>query len=194
MPWIPTVAEQDATGVVAEVYDRARETFTFVPDAVKVFSIRPDVAAGQEQLRRALLGDASSLGARRADLIGTAVSGMNHCEYCGTAHSGLLIKRGDLDEEEAVRIYRNWREVELSLPDEAMLRFAEKLTFTPASVTEEDLADLRGHGFTDENVFDIVLLAAYRNFMNRVNDGLGVTTERLRGRFGADLVEAIAQT
>ena len=40
-----------------------------------------------------LLGDASTLGARRADLIGVAVSGMNHCEYCGTAHSGLLALR-----------------------------------------------------------------------------------------------------
>jgi len=192
MPWIPCADEDEATGELREVYERARRRFTFVPDAVKVFSIRPEVAAAQDQLRGVLLGDASSLGARRADLIGTAVSGMNHCEYCGTAHSGLLVKRGDLEQDEAIRVYRNWREVELSDADQAMLRFAEKLTFTPASATEADIDELRGHGFSDVNVFDIVVLTAYRNFMNRVNDGLGVTTERLRNRFGQDLVDAIA--
>jgi uncharacterized peroxidase-related enzyme len=192
MPWIPCVDEDDADGVLATVYESARKRFTFVPDAVKVFSIRPEVALAQDQLRKVVLGDASSLGARRADLIGTAVSGMNHCEYCGTAHSGLLAKRGDLDEDEAVRVYRNWREVELPEADQAMLRFAEKLTFTPATVTEADLDELRSHGFSDVNVFDIVLLAAYRNFMNRINDGLGVTTERLRARFGDRIVDEIA--
>jgi len=41
------------------------------------------------------------------------------------------------------------------------------------------------------NIFDIVLLTAYRNFMNRINDGLGISTELLNDRFGDDLVEAI---
>lgn len=194
MPWIPTVDEAAATGVVAAIYGRARETFGFVPDAVKVFSIRPDVAAAQERLRRSLLGDASSLGARRADLIGAAVSGMNHCEYCGTAHAGLLARRGDLAEEEAVQVYKDWRRVRLAPEEEAMLRFAEKLTFAPSTVTETDLEELHALGFSDVNVFDIVLLTAYRNFMNRVNDGLGAATDRLRARFGAELVEAIARS
>ena len=194
MAWIPWVDEDDADGVVAEIYESAKKTFTFVPDAVKIFSIRPEVAGAQSQLRGSLLGDASSLGARRADLIGAAVSGMNHCEYCGTAHTGLLARRGDLDGDEAVQVYRNWREVELSEADEAMLRFAEKLTFTASSVTEADIDDLRSHGFSDVNVFDIVLLTAYRNFMNRVNDGLGVGTDRLVGRFGVDHVRAITSS
>ena len=194
MAWIPWVDEDEATGELAEVYERARQRFTFVPDAVKIFSIRPEVAEAQDRLRAVVLGDASSLGARRADLIGTAVSGMNHCEYCGSAHSGLLVQRQDLDEDEAVRIYRNWREVELAPADAAMLRFAEKLTFTPASVEQADVDELRSHGFSDVNVFDIVLLTAYRNFMNRVNDGLGVGTERLRDRFGPGLIDAIAGT
>jgi uncharacterized peroxidase-related enzyme len=104
------------------------------------------------------------------------------------------VQRNDLEQDEAVRVYRNWREVDLPEADAEMLRFAEKLTFTPASVTEDDIRELRNHGFSEVNIFDIVLLTAYRNFMNRVNDGLGVGTERLRGRFGSDLIDAIAAT
>ncbi|MGQ0804401.1 MAG: peroxidase-related enzyme [Actinomycetota bacterium] len=194
MAWIPMVDEPDAEGTLAELYVSARARFGFVPDAVRIFSIRPDVAVVQDALRQAVLGEASTLGARRADLIGAAVSGMNHCEYCGTAHTGLLARRGDLDGDEAVQVYKDWRRVDLAPDEQKMLEFAEKLTFTPAMVTEADVQELRDHGFSDVNVFDIVLLTAYRNFMNRVNDGLGVATDRLRGRFGPEHVEAIANT
>jgi alkylhydroperoxidase family enzyme len=61
-------------------------------------------------------------------------------------------------------------------------------------MTADDIAELRANGFTDENVFDIVVLTAYRNFMNRVNDGLGVPAGDLQHKFGADHVRAIAET
>jgi uncharacterized peroxidase-related enzyme len=189
--WISWVEEDEADGVVADVYERARARFSFVPDAVKIFSLRPDVAEAQSRLRDSLQGEASSLGARRADLIGAAVSGLNHCEYCGTAHAGLLAKRGDLSEDEALTVFRNWRTAPLDDADRAMLAYAEKLTFTPSELTEDDVQRLRDAGFDDENIYDIALLTAYRNFMNRVNDGLGVPVERLRGRFGSDFVDAV---
>lgn len=191
MAWIPMVAEEEATGILAELYARARKRYGFVPDAVRVFSLRPEVAEAVDQIRQVLLGPASSLGARRADLIGTAVSGLNHCRYCGTAHAGLLARRGDLAQEEAIRLYRDWRAVELSNQDRTMLEFAEKLTFSPGQMTAEDVERLREEGFSDVEILDIVLLTAYRNFMNRVNDGLGVPVERLRAKFGDDLVDII---
>jgi uncharacterized peroxidase-related enzyme len=190
--FVPVVDENDADGELEAVYEKARQRFGFVPDAVRVMSIRPEVAAAMERLRSVVLGDASTLGARRANLIGVAISGMNHCQYCGTAHAGLLVKGGDFEQDEAVQVYQDWTTVDLSEADRAMLRFAEKLTFTAADVTQSDIDELRSHGFSDVNVFDIVLLAAYRNFLNRIHDGLGVSTQRLVDRFGDDLVSAIA--
>lgn len=190
MTWIRTVAEDEAEGVVAELYRQARETFTFVPEAVKVFSLRPDVAQAQAQLRSALVGPASTLGARRADMIGAAISGLNDCEYCGIAHAGLLARRSEFSTDDSLAIFRNWRSVDLPEDERAMLEFAEKLTLMPAGTTEDDIERLREVGFSDENIYDIVMLTAYRNFMNRVNDGLGVPTDRLRGRFGDDFYEA----
>ena len=191
--FIPVVDENEADGELEAVYASARARFGFVPDAVRVLSIRPEVAAAMEQLRSVVLGDASTLGARRANLIGVAVSGMNHCEYCGTAHAGLLVRSGDVRQDEAVGVYHDWTKVDLPESDQAMLRFAEKLTFTPSEVDESDIQELRSHGFSDVNVFDIVLLAAYRNFLNRIHDGLGVSTQRLVDRFGQDIVSAIAK-
>ena len=129
--FIPVVDENEADGELEAVYASARARFGFVPDAVRVLSIRPEVASAMQQLRSVVLGDASTLGARRANLIGVAVSGMNHCEYCGTAHAGLLVRGGDLEHDDAVNVYRDWTKVDLPESDQAMLRFAEKLTFTP---------------------------------------------------------------
>ncbi|MGH8196299.1 MAG: hypothetical protein ACREQ8_18175, partial [Woeseiaceae bacterium] len=76
--FIPVVDENDAEGELGAVYAAAHARFGFVPDAVRVLSIRPAVASAMQQLRSVVLGDASTLGARRANLIGVAISGMNH--------------------------------------------------------------------------------------------------------------------
>jgi uncharacterized peroxidase-related enzyme len=173
----------DLDQLTREVFESAEERFGFVPDVVRALAVRPDVAAAQGQLRDSLIGS-SSLGRRRADLIALAVSGINDCEYCGTAHAGMMIERGEMSREEAAVAFKDWRALELGEEDVAMLEFAEKLTFQPAEVEAADIEALRAAGFEDRGIYEIVLLAAYRNFINRVNDGLGVSTEKLRVRFG----------
>jgi uncharacterized peroxidase-related enzyme len=187
-----TDSDEATDPVQAEVFDAARRRFTFVPDVVRVLAVRPEVARAQGQLRDTLLGDASTIGQRRADLISLAVSGINDCAYCGTAHAGMMVARGELTEDEAARAFKDWRSLELDAQDTAMLEFAEKLTFNPSAIAEGDVEILRDAGFDDVGIYDVVLLTAYRNFINRVNNGLGVSTEKLRGRFGDAVVDRIA--
>ncbi|HKN93009.1 MAG TPA: peroxidase-related enzyme [Thermoleophilaceae bacterium] len=186
--------EDDATldAVQQDVFEAARRRFTFVPDVVRVLARRPLVAKAQSELRDQLLSDELSIGRRRAELISLAVSGINDCAYCGTAHAGTMVARGDLSAEQAAQAFKDWRALDLSREDRAMLEFAEKLTFQPAQVGEKDIAALREAGFGDLAIYDIVLVTAYRNFINRVNDGLGVSTHKLRTRFGDELADRIA--
>jgi hypothetical protein len=81
--WIRYVEDGEETGDLTPVYEDARRNSPAgrVPPMVKVLSIRPTVAAAKESLRRALVGEASSLGGRRADMISVAVSGMNSCRF-----------------------------------------------------------------------------------------------------------------
>lgn len=178
--------EDDATldGVQQEVFEAARRRFSFVPDVVRVLARRPLVAKAQSELRDQLLSDELSIGRRRAELISLAVSGINDCVYCGTAHAGTMVARGDLTPEQAAQAFKDWRALELADDDRAMLEFAEKLTFQPAQIDQSDIDALRAAGFDDFGIYDIVLVTAYRNFINRVNDGLGVSTDKVRARFG----------
>jgi alkylhydroperoxidase family enzyme len=55
-----------------------------------------------------------------------------------------------------------------------MIDFALKLTREPSSVKREDLDLVKQHGFSEEQVVDIVLITCTFNFMDRLADGLGV--------------------
>ncbi len=65
--------------------------------------------------------------------------------------------------------------------DKAMLEFAEKLTFDHYAMSEEDLDSLRGAGFSDENILDIIGSVSYRNMSNRLNLALGLDAVESEG-------------
>lgn len=79
--WIRYVDDDDAGGDLKDFYESVRTPAGRIPDNQKVLSIRPKVAVAKEQLRRTLHGEASSLGARRADMISVVVSGLNSCRF-----------------------------------------------------------------------------------------------------------------
>lgn len=59
----------------------------------------------------------------------------------------------------------------------AMLRYAVKLTKTPASTTPEDIGSLREVGFTDIDILHIAEVTGYYAYANRIADGLGIPLE-----------------
>jgi uncharacterized peroxidase-related enzyme len=94
------------------------------------------------------------------------------------------------------QVKSDWREMQLSPAEYAMLQYAEKLTLTPSAVTEEDVQELRDVGWTDRDILDIVHVCAYFNFRARVVDGLGLELgdwQLARARAGAEHAEQLAK-
>jgi uncharacterized peroxidase-related enzyme len=71
----------------------------------------------------------------------------------------------------------DYRQALLSPADRAMLEFAERLTRAPWDMGQDDVEELRRHGFDDRDIHDITQIAAYFNYINRIADGLGVAPE-----------------
>lgn len=61
--------------------------------------------------------------------------------------------------------------------DQALCRFAERLTRDPWARTPADLTVLRDQGFDDDAIHDATQVIAYFNYINRIADGLGVDDE-----------------
>jgi len=62
-----------------------------------------------------------------------------------------------------------------------MLAYVDKLTRTPGAMTRDDVEDLRQAGFTDRDILEIVEVAAYYAYANRIADGLGIEIEKSDG-------------
>ncbi len=76
---------------------------------------------------------------------------------------------------EAIR--NDYRTAELDEATRAVLDFVVKLTRRPGEMKPSDLDALRQHGLSELALHDIVQVAAYFNYINRVADGLGVDDE-----------------
>ncbi len=74
-------------------------------------------------------------------------------------------------------IKTDYRTAELDEATRAVLDFAVKLTRTPGDMMPSDLDALRQNGLSDLAIHDIVQVAAYFNYINRIADGLGVDLE-----------------
>jgi uncharacterized peroxidase-related enzyme len=75
------------------------------------------------------------------------------------------------------RIAIDWETSGLDEATLALVRFAEKLTRTPAAVGEEDVQALRENGFDDAGISSCVQVVSYFNYINRIAEGLGIDHE-----------------
>jgi len=75
------------------------------------------------------------------------------------------------------QLVEDYQSAAVSAQDLAMLRYVEKVTIDPSSVTEDDTDSLRAGGFSDGEILDICQVAAYFAFVNRLASGLGVELE-----------------
>jgi uncharacterized peroxidase-related enzyme len=74
-------------------------------------------------------------------------------------------------------IARDWRTAGLPEADQALCRYAEKLTRQERSMGPADLDELRAHGFGDRAIHDATQVIGYFNYITRVADALGVEPE-----------------
>jgi len=65
----------------------------------------------------------------------------------------------------------------LAPADEALCRFAEKLTADPSQMNADHVQALRSAGFSDPAIHDATQVISYFNYINRIADALGVELE-----------------
>lgn len=119
-----------------------------------------------------LLGD-SGLSKLEREMIAVAVSAVNHCHYCLTAH-GAAVRYRSNDPMLGDTIEHNYRAAPLTPKQNAMLDFAVKLTEAPDKIESADRDYLRQLGFSDRDIWDIAAVAAFFNMSNRLASATGM--------------------
>jgi len=138
----------------------------FTPNMLANFALSPIAFNAWATLRGSLN---KALDLKTRDSIGLAVSEVNDCNYCLAVHSHGS-KHARMSEDEIILA----RKGHASDPKrDAAVQFARQVIETRGKVSDADLQAVRGAGYTDANVIEIVALVAVyslTNFLNNVFD------------------------
>lgn len=148
-------------------FDKCQEKLGFVPNVLRAYAFdTAKLKAFIDMADDLMLAD-SGLTKLEREMIATAVSAVNHCHYCLTAH-GAAVRQRAKDPVMGELMAQNYRAAGLPPRQKAMLDFAVKLTGHPDKMDDADRAALRAAGFSDRDIWDIAAVAAFYNMSNRL--------------------------
>jgi len=169
MPYLPSVPPEEAAGEVKAMYDKDLAAQGYVANYTRAFSRRPEVLQGWLALKNAIT---SGMDPRLYELATVAAAAVIRSSYCSLVHGQILAASyypadtvAGIAEDEAAKT--------LDAADAAVVRLARKVAEESEKVTQEDIDELRDLGFSDDDVFNIILTAAARCFFSKVLDATG---------------------
>jgi uncharacterized peroxidase-related enzyme len=139
----------------------------FIPNVFLTLAHRPEEFRAFFAYHDALMLRDSGLSKAEREMIVVATSGANRCPYCIIAH-GAILRVHAKNTLVADQVAINYRNADISERQKAMLEFALKVATRSAEVVDADYAALRGHGFSDEDIWDIGAIAAFFALSNRM--------------------------
>ncbi|MBN9108628.1 MAG: peroxidase-related enzyme [Pseudonocardia sp.] len=159
---------------VAALYKAFADAPGGVPNWIKALAVHPEVLRRFLGYYEALFTPSNGvIPMLEREMIAAVVSNINGCTYCTMHHTGGMA--GHLgSSERAQRIAHNYREVQLSDRERAICDFSVKVTEAPDRMHDSDFEELRTAGLTDEEIFEVLEVAAFFSFSNRLATPLAI--------------------
>ena len=163
----PVPAIEDLPDDVRDQILEVQESTGFVPNVFLTLAHRPDEFRAFFAYYDALMTRDGGLTKADREMIVVATSSLNHCHYCVVSHGALLrifSKNPLLADQVAI----NYRRADITPRQLAMLDFATLIAADSHLATEADFDELRTHGFTDDDIWDIGAITALFALSNRM--------------------------
>ena len=144
-----------------------QEKAGFVPNVFLTLAHRPDEFRAFVAYHDALMEKEGGISKAEREMIVVATSGANGCPYCVVAHGAILRIRAK-NPLISDQVATNYRKADISPRQKAMLDFSFKVALESAEVGDADFAELRSHGFSDEDIWDIGAITAFFALSNRM--------------------------
>jgi uncharacterized peroxidase-related enzyme len=150
-----------------------QEKSGFVPNVFLTLAHRPDEFRAFFAYHDALMDKEGGLTKAEREMIVVATSSANQCQYCVIAHGAILRIRAK-NPLIADQIAVNYGKADITSRQRAMLDFAMKVSAEAHRVADADFAALAGHGFSDDDIWDIAAIAAFFALSNRLANVTGM--------------------
>ncbi len=148
-------------------FDRCLEKIGFVPNVLQAYAFDMAKLSAFAAMYNDLMLAPSGLSKLEREMIAVAVSSVNRCYYCLTAH-GAAVRHLSGDPVLGEQMVMNYRAARLDPRRRAILDFAVKLTERPHEIEEADRAALRAAGLTERDIWDVAAVTGFFNMSNRI--------------------------
>ena len=144
-----------------------QEKSGFVPNVFLALAHRPDEFRAFFAYHDALMEKEGGLTKGEREMIVVTTSGLNQCIYCVVAH-GAILRIRERNPLLADQLATNYRKADITPRQKAMLDFAVKVSLQAYEVSNADIDDMRQHGFSQEDIWDIGAISALFALSNRM--------------------------
>ena len=165
-PLITPVAPVGEEERVAGVLEAVESHLGFVPDGLRLYSFSPP-------LMETFVGNITyfnsgdNLSASLMAMIRYLVSWQGQCHYCIDLNEGFMLNMGlELDDIRAAR--SNPEAAPIEKNEISLLLLALKAVNTPEEVNEQDIASVLEEGWSERDIFDVVVQAASNRAFNLI--------------------------
>lgn len=148
-------------------FDVCMDKLGMIPNVLQAYTFDIDKLNAFAGLYNDVMLADSGLTKLEREMIAVAVSSINKCYYCLTAH-GAAVRQLSGDPKLGEMLVMNWRVAPLDARQKAMLDFAERMTVASATIEEKHRDALRQVGFSDRDIWDIAATAGFFNMSNRI--------------------------
>ncbi len=173
---ISIIEENQAEGMIGQVYGMMKSQMGAVPNVVKIFSIWPELFEAHMKIFQTIMVAETKLPRSVKEMIAALTSKINQCGYCLSHHVNFMKQYG-VDPEMANTIGEDYRKAGVDKKTLRLLEYAEKVTKNAYKVTDSDIVGLKEAGWSDSEILEATSVVALFSFINRVADALGVELE-----------------
>ena len=184
---LPVVEEADATGEVAELYERFRSHFNRpkVPGILKCFATHPPLLRNMMGMAEDLLFVDGFLTRRHKEMIATLVSTENACPYCADSHGySLRTLGGSAQQLDAIEA-RDLTSAAFTPQEQALLAFVDKVTRASHTIHRGDVEGLIEAGWSEPQIAETIHIAALFATFNRIVNAFGLPSQHLLDLYNA---------
>ena len=169
----PTPALDSLPEDIRTRLNAVQEKSGFVPNVFLTLAYRPDEFRAFFGYHDALMEKSGGLTKAEREMIVVATSSANQCHYCVIAHGAILRIRAK-NPFIADQVAINHRKADLEPRQKAMLDFAVKVAERSHAIGDKDYAELKSHGFSDDDAWDIAAIAAMFAMSNRLANAFSI--------------------
>src|SRR5262245_1073744 len=182
-PFIPYLREQNFDARLKPVVEPYKKRMGFLPNALKLYAHRPEIAETLWRLNSNIMRDpTSTLDQLLKRKLAAVACSINGCAYC-TAHSCSMLKKGTgadhegwgVSEQELQDIITGDNQPKNEL-ERACFDYVRAASEDPTAVPDEILQRLKKH-LTPAQVVELACVVGFWKFYNTVHDSLHIPIE-----------------